>query len=121
MKAQVAALLSHWHAQGISAIAILAPDVDRVEQWANRLKDASLQILRRGEAYRGGVVLATLDFVRGLEFDAVLLLEVSQEDYPGHDAASARILYTAITRARRTLVILALSQSPSDWLRVIDD
>ncbi len=121
MKAQVAALLSHWHAQGISAIAILAPDVDRVEQWANRLKDASLQILRRGEAYRGGAVLATLDFVRGLEFDAVLLLEVSQEDYPGHDAASARILYTAITRARRTLAILALSQSPSDWLGVIDD
>jgi DNA helicase-2/ATP-dependent DNA helicase PcrA len=57
---------------------------------------------------RGAVQITTVDEIKGLEFDYVIVPDADAATYPG-DAASRRALYVAITRARHQLV-LALSK-----------
>ncbi len=61
-----------------------------------------------------GVDLTTVDQVRGLEFDHVVVPDASPTTY-GDDPAGRRALYVAITRARRSLRLLAIAgpASPS--------
>jgi DNA helicase IV len=107
------------HAQMVS-IALLAPDAATQAVWADRTHDWAwpIQHLNAFAAYSGGLALTTLDFVRGLEFDAVILLDCSATAYP-HTPAGARMLYTALTRARRQAYLLA-TDAPSEWLEVLE-
>ncbi|PSR35437.1 MAG: hypothetical protein C7B46_00130 [Sulfobacillus benefaciens] len=117
-------LITHWRAEGISAIAILAPSADLLHHWVQQLAvtGIELQILQGQESYGGGVVLTTLDIVRGLEFDGVVLLDVNKAAYP-ETPSGARALYTALTRSRKYVHLIALldgpDQSPSPWLAQI--
>lgn len=108
---------------GITAVALLAPDTDRLAWWEQAMNgwDHPFQVLRGHAGYRGGVVLATLDMVRGLEFDGVLMLDVDAHHYPDTPAA-ARTLYTSMTRSRRTLDLLTLDGTvgPSPWIAVVE-
>lgn len=66
--------------------------------------------------YRGGVVLAPLARLRGLEFDAVLIWDASGRAYPDTPEAGRR-MYTALTRARRLAVALVSATDPmSPWV-----
>jgi len=112
------AQVDQWHRQGLSAIALLAPATDQMGRWET-LFTMPWQRLNGREPYRGGTVLTTLDLVRGLEFDAVVLLEVSQEAYPDQEE-SARALYTAITRARRFVQVLVPLDRPSPWIQYLE-
>ncbi|NMP22034.1 AAA family ATPase [Sulfobacillus harzensis] len=107
---------------GIVSIALLAPSDQRLGDWEGTMRrwNQEVQVLRGTRAYGGGVVLATLDMVRGLEFDAVLILDVTDAYYPNTSAA-ARTLYTSMTRARRIVDFLTVSSAarPSSWLSVI--
>lgn len=108
---------------GIVSVALLAPDGERLRLWERdmRTRGEDVQVLRGTEGYRGGTVLTTLDMVRGLEFDAVLILDVTERHYPGTPAA-ARKLYTSITRARRSVDLLAGRagpEGPSPWLSIL--
>lgn len=108
---------------GTVSIALLAPNDQRLRDWEREIKRWArpFQVLRGASGYSGGVVLATLDMVRGLEFDAVLILDVTETYYPDTPAA-ARTLYTSMTRARRTVDFLTVSSSsvaPSPWLTVV--
>ncbi len=111
------AQVEDWRRQGLSAIALMVPGMDQLEIW-DRTLGLPLQRLNGRDPYRGGAVLTTLEVVRGLEFDAVMLLDVSNAAYP-HREVSARNLYTAITRARRFIYVLAPSASPSPWIAVM--
>jgi DNA helicase IV len=53
---------------------------------------------------RGGVQVTTLDQIRGLEFDTVIVPDATDTTYPD-DAASRRALYVAVTRARHQLLL----------------
>ena len=53
----------------------------------------------------GGVMLAPAGAVKGLEFDAVILADVSCDAFPA-DSRSARLLYVCVTRALHKLAIL---------------
>ncbi len=117
-------VLNGWAQKGIVATAILVPGPDRIPVWDTLLRDAGFtsQVLTAGDGYRGGLVLTTLDAVRGLEFDGVLLLEVDDQAYP-KTARGARNLYTAMTRARRAVHLFAAEPPhgvPSSWLSVIE-
>lgn len=108
---------------GIVSIALLAPDEDRLQSWERDLRSwgEDFQVLRGREGYRGGTVLTTLDMVRGLEFDAVLILDVTERHY-SETPAAARALYTSLTRARRSVDLLATrfgTETPSPWLPVL--
>ena len=108
---------------GIISIALLAPTDQRLRDWERGMTNwpRPVQVLRGSSGYTGGVVLATLDMVRGLEFDAVIILDVTETYYPDTPAA-ARTLYTSMTRARRTVDFVTVSSSrmaPSPWLVVV--
>lgn len=64
---------------------------------------------------RGPLQIATIDDVRGLEFDVVAIADADSETYPA-DEASKRALYVGVTRARRRL-FLACSGAASPLLR----
>ena len=60
-----------------------------------------------------GVVILTLKDAKGLEFDHVILADAQEASYPSTGAAEAmskRELYTAISRATRTLDIVSQGQ-----------
>ncbi len=61
-----------------------------------------------------GVFATTLALAKGLEFDAVILPDVSQDAYPATDA-SRRRLYTAISRATKQVTMLYAGDL-SPWL-----
>ena len=64
-------------------------------------------VIHRNQALPGeGVFLITLDLVKGLEFDGVILPDASAEHYPD-DTLSRHRLYTAVSRATGRLSILA--------------
>ena len=64
-------------------------------------------VIHRNQALPGeGVFLITLDLVKGLEFDGVILPDASAEHYPDETLSRHR-LYTAVSRATRRLSIWA--------------
>ncbi len=110
--------------EGIVAIALLAPNATRMSYWEQQMLQWGLdfQVLHGKAAYRGGVVVTTLDMVRGLEFDAVLIVDVEARYYP-KTPACARALYTSVTRSRRVVDLLCLdgrAGEPSSWLAVME-
>jgi len=71
------------------------------------LGNDGVPVIHRNQALPGeGVFLITLDLVKGLEFDGVILPDASAEHYPDETLSRHR-LYTAVSRATRRLSILA--------------
>lgn len=54
-----------------------------------------------------GVVLITLKLAKGLEFDRVIVPDASERVFPADDPLSRRRLYTTLSRATRSLAVLA--------------
>ncbi len=109
--------------RGRTAIALLVPNLSDLPAWEAHLRYWAMdyQLLRDNTPYRGGLVLTTLDFVRGLEFDVVFILEVTAQAYP-RTPAGARTLYTSLTRSRRAAHLVALNtpeEPASPWLDVV--
>ena len=52
-----------------------------------------------------GVMVLPVEYTKGLEFDAVLLLDPDREQYPADDG-HAKLLYVAATRALHRLCVL---------------
>jgi len=59
--------------------------------------------------YSSGVCVAAIDQVKGLEFDAVILAEASEQSYPDR-AEYARLLYVASTRPLHALTVVSLDK-----------
>jgi hypothetical protein len=56
-----------------------------------------------------GVQVSTVEEVKGLEFDFVVVPDASARDYPDH-AASRRAMYVAVTRARHEVAISCVGE-----------
>jgi hypothetical protein len=104
---------------GLTSVAVMAPDASSLRRWqqAFTARNLSFQLLTGGHPYQGGLALTELENVRGLEFDAVILLNCDASSYPDTDGA-ARQLYTSLTRARRQAHLL-YDGPPSPWLAVL--
>lgn len=84
-------------------LAVICP-VDDVDRIAVALKEAGVAFQDASEGMEDRVVLAPVDAIKGLEFDAVVLVD------PGAIAArdaTGGSLYVAMTRATQRLVIVA--------------
>ena len=69
--------------------------------------DPDIPVVHKNQALpAGGVCLITLDLVKGLEFDGVIIPDADTGGYP-KDTLSAHRLYTAISRATSRLTILS--------------
>ena len=91
--------------QGLTAV--ICANRASLEKVRQILGDEAPQVIHRNQALpHSGVFLITLDLVKGLEFDGVILPDADQATYPD-DLMARHRLYTAISRATRRLSILA--------------
>jgi len=102
----------------MASIAVIARSPEQAREYAEGLKRAEVPHVRliaeQDFPFRAGVDVTDVRQVKGLEFDYVVLVEVSHASYPDDDA-SRHLLHIAATRAAHQLWILT-SDSPSPLL-----
>ena len=96
-----------WQERGLATIALIcrterqARDVVKALSPMLPLSGTDLETAEFGS----GVMVLPVEYTKGLEFDAVLILNPTREDYPVDDG-HARLLYVAATRALHELCVL---------------
>lgn len=100
-KTWVAARVAAYRQKGYQSIAVMARDVSTLRRLRQALPQAQMLDLE-ADAYPAGVLLCPAEWVKGFEFDAVILADAGEKAFPD-DATSARILYVALTRALHCL------------------
>lgn len=104
--------------RGYKSIALLAKTARQAEAWLEKLpKEWKLRLMGR-DTNPGDVFIAPLSLTKGLEFDAVLLLDCDAAHYATPD--DKRLLYVACTRALHYLAFFHDGQ-PSPLLPKEDE
>ena len=94
---------------GVTAdtIAVVCRDQESATQTAKEMSqyvDLIESNLEKAE-FGSGIMVLPVEYTKGLEFDAVLIMDPSREDYPVDDG-HAKLLYVAATRALHELCVL---------------
>lgn len=100
-------------ANGMENIALICKSASSCELFHHKLKAAlpGLHILSgKEDSYSGGVSLVPSYLVKGLEFDAVILLDA--HEYRIDDLFDIKLLYVAMTRAMHTMDIFYYGEKP---------
>lgn len=96
-----------WQKNGFDTIAVICRDEKAAERTAKelgkRLPVAESDLEKA--VFDKGVMVLPVEYTKGLEFDAVLLLDPDREQYPTDDG-HAKLLYVAATRALHRLCVL---------------
>ena len=96
-----------WQEKGFDTIAVICRSREEASRTAEELKGlipVAESDLEKA-VFASGVMVLPVEFTKGLEFDAVLILDPTREDYPLDDG-NARLLYVAATRALHELCVL---------------
>lgn len=96
-----------WQKKGLNTIAVICRSPERAEVVAKqlgRLLPVCESDLEKA-VFSDGVMVLPVAYTKGLEFDAVLILDPDREEYPVDDG-HAKLLYVAATRALHELSIL---------------
>jgi DNA helicase-2/ATP-dependent DNA helicase PcrA len=105
-------------AEPMASIAVISRTPEQAREYAEGLKRAEVPHVRliaeQDFPFRAGVDVTDVRQVKGLEFDYVVLVEVSQLSYPDDDA-SRHLLHIAATRAAHQLWVLT-NDHPSPLL-----
>lgn len=99
--------IKKWQQDGYETIAVICRDEAEAAQAAEELKKYVKIVetdLDKAE-FGDGVMVLPVSYTKGLEFDAVLLFDPTQEKYPS-DNGHVKLLYVAATRALHELVVL---------------
>lgn len=104
---KTAETIRNWQKNGLETIAVICRDQSQADRVSDALKGKIELLPNRGEEmeFGTGVLVLPLEYTKGLEFDAVLIYDASQENYPPEDSQVKR-LYVAATRALHELVVL---------------
>ncbi|NLG23743.1 MAG: ATP-binding domain-containing protein, partial [Clostridiales bacterium] len=89
-------------ARGMQSIALIARTAKSAAAWRGRLTDLGLGLADGEAGVPSGAFLVPLALAKGLEFDAVLVLDAQQY------AGDGRLLYVACTRALHRLSLYTL-------------
>jgi DNA helicase-2/ATP-dependent DNA helicase PcrA len=98
-----------WQGQGYDTIAVVCRDRKEAGE-VSALLGREVTLSGEGEEtanYENGVMVLPVEYTKGLEFDAVLLWDPSEEKYPSGDG-HVKLLYVAATRALHELSVLHL-------------
>lgn len=96
-----------WQEKDLNTIAIICRD----ESAANKTMQELGQFIEIMDSpvetaeFGNGIMVLPVEFTKGLEFDAVLILDPTRVDYPVDDG-HAKLLYVAATRALHELCVL---------------
>ena len=104
---QAEQIIKAWQDKGLDTIAVVCIDEAEAEKvTAALLGSVELNTGDAGKWEIGeGVMVLPLKYTKGLEFDAVLIFNASEEDYPVEDGY-VKQLYVAATRALHELTVL---------------
>lgn len=96
-----------WQKKGYETIAVICRDEEEVRKLSKKLqKRVELREFdAETEEFGSGVMVLPIEYAKGLEFDAVLLFNASEKNYPAEDGF-VRLLYVAATRALHELAVL---------------
>ena len=100
----------------------------QLEQHMNMLNTLKEADLCGSESMQERVFVSTVHKAKGLEFDNVIVYEVSDGNYPGFFARDdtqrqqeeMRRLYVALSRAKRRLILMWSLKRITQWGRVFD-
>lgn len=97
----------NWKKKGYDTIAVVCRDEQQSRLvWERIQKDTDAQDGTKEEAVFGdGIMVLPVSYTKGLEFDAVLLFDPTEESYPCEDKY-VKLLYVAATRALHECVVL---------------
>ena len=104
---EAASICAKWQKKGLSTIAVVC----RSEQCARKAAQELGKWIPVAESsleravFSDGVMVLPVAYTKGLEFDAVLILNPDRDDYPVDDG-HAKLLYVAATRALHELCVL---------------
>ena len=104
---EAASVCAKWQKKGLSTIAVVC----RSEQCARKAAQELGKWIPVAESsleravFSDGVMVLPVAYTKGLEFDAVLILNPDRDDYPVDDG-HAKLLYVAATRALHELCVL---------------
>jgi len=106
---KTAEICNIWQSKGLETIAIICRDQKEASYAAEKLR--SLVSIMESDPekteFGKGIMVLPVAYTKGLEFDAVLILNPSSEAYPKEDG-HAKLLYVAATRALHELCIIHL-------------
>ncbi len=101
-----------------ASVALITRYPEQADMYFQGLKNAEVANLRRVAdqdfSFKAGIDVTDVRQVKGLEFDYVVLLEVSSASYPKQDEAR-HLLHIAATRAAHQLWVV-MTQTPSELL-----
>ncbi len=106
---KAASVCKMWQEKGYETIAVICRNQKEADCAAKELGgyiEVMENDLEKAE-FGAGILVLPVEYTKGLEFDAVLILDPSRTDYPSDDG-HARLLYVAATRALHELSILHL-------------
>lgn len=104
---KAASICKGWQEKGFDTIAVVCRNTADAKNTAKELSryvkvlDCDLE----KAVFGSGIMALPVEYTKGLEFDAVLILNPTKEDYPVDDG-HAKLLYVAATRALHELCIL---------------
>ena len=104
---KAAGICRKWQEKGLDTIAVVLRDRQSAETVAEELGqyieviDSDLE----KAVFGSGIMVLPVEYTKGLEFDAVLILDPDRQDYPVDDG-HAKLLYVAATRALHELCVL---------------
>lgn len=96
-------LLSRWGKEEYS-ICIITPTMERASFLHSKLQLPTQLIQSETTKVSDEIVISTIDYLRGMEFDAVLMMDVDEMNY-FDTPQEARQLYVSLTRALHEVVL----------------
>ena len=99
--------IAQWQAFGYETIAVICRDEEEAGSVSAELrkKIEIHEFNAETEEFGSGIMVIPIEYSKGLEFDAVLLFNADDQNYPAEDGY-AKLLYVAATRALHELVVL---------------
>ena len=100
-------IIREWQKKEYDTIAVICRDEKEAARVVQQLKNQIevQDFTAETEEFSNGVMVLPIEYSKGLEFDAVLLFNADDHNYPLEDGY-ARLLYVATTRALHELVVL---------------
>ncbi|MFW5432967.1 HelD family protein [Paenibacillus apiarius] len=117
--------LAQFGSSGYNTIALLTRTAEEARALYARLSlhspDKKIHLIDGNEQqYEGGISVLPIYLSKGLEFDAVLLMDADADHYPS-DPLDAKLLYVGCTRALHELWVLHDADQPLSPLISADD
>lgn len=96
-----------WQEKEYETIAVICRDGEEAVKVSEKLRKrvAIRDFDSETEEFGSGVMVLPIEYAKGLEFDAVLLFNADDKNYPAEDGF-AKLLYVAATRALHEMVVL---------------